>query len=71
MGNVQWEGQGPSKEKRGTAEKLACVSRDPILGNYSGDLCTSVEGDLNSTFAVASSTYSGAGGTERPTEQAR
>lgn len=45
MGSVQWEGQGPSKEKRGTAEKLACVSRDPVLGNYSRDLCTSVEGD--------------------------
>lgn len=59
MGNVQWEGQGPSKEKRGTAEKLACVSREPILGNYSGDLCTSVEGGLGSTFTAASSAHSG------------
>lgn len=45
MGSVQWEGQGPSKEKRGTVEKLACVSHDHVLGNYAGDLCTSVEGD--------------------------
>lgn len=45
MGCAQWEGQRPAKETRGTAEKLACVSHDPVLGNYAGDLGTSVEGD--------------------------